>query len=174
METGGRMTRRTYTLLAAGLLLGFTEIRAAEYFVDAAGSDSASGLATNTAWRSLQTSVNRLQAGDTLWIRGGVYRGGVYRGGVYRGGVYRGGGWGYDPGAAAAVGIIGGVDKKVVAADKEGAEVFFAPTDQTGVKKSQTNYAVAKRTAKKLGTKMKIVPVATFDDALKYLQKHYK
>lgn len=72
------------------------------------------------------------------------------------------------------VGIIGGVDKKVVAADKEGAEVFFAPTDQTGVKKSQTNYAVAKRTAKKLGTKMKIVPVATFDDALKYLQKNYK
>ncbi|TSO26195.1 SepM family pheromone-processing serine protease [Lactobacillus sp. LL6] len=71
------------------------------------------------------------------------------------------------------VGIIGGVDKKVVAADKAGAEVFFAPTDSTGVKKSQTNYEIAKKTAKQIGTKMKIVPVSNFDDALKYLQTHY-
>lgn len=71
------------------------------------------------------------------------------------------------------VGIIGGVDKKVVAADKAGAEVFFAPTDSTGVKKSQTNYAVAKKTAKQINSKMKVVPVGTFDDALKYLKKHY-
>lgn len=76
--------------------------------------------------------------------------------------------------ATGKVGIIGGVDKKVVSASKAGAEVFFAPTDQTGVKKSQTNYAVAKRTAKKIHTKMKIVPVAAFDDALKYLKQHYK
>lgn len=71
------------------------------------------------------------------------------------------------------VGIIGGVDKKVVAADRAGAEVFFAPTDSTGVKKSQTNYIEAKKTAKEIGSKMKIVPVATFDDALKYLKTHY-
>lgn len=71
------------------------------------------------------------------------------------------------------VGIIGGVDKKVVAASRAGAEIFFAPTDSTGVKKSQTNYAVAKKTAKKIHTKMKIVPVSTFDDALRYLKKHY-
>lgn len=71
------------------------------------------------------------------------------------------------------VGIIGGVDKKVVAADRAGAEVFFAPTDHTGVKKSETNYAVAKQTARELHTKMKIVPVRNFADALHYLQKHY-
>ena len=71
------------------------------------------------------------------------------------------------------VGIIGGVDKKVVAADKARAEVFFAPTDSTGVKKSQTNYEVAKKTAKQINTKMKIVPVDNFDDALKYLKTHY-
>lgn len=71
------------------------------------------------------------------------------------------------------VGIIGGVDKKVVAADEAGAEVFFAPTDSTGVKKSQTNYEVAKRTAKQIHTKMKIGPVNNFDDALKYLKTHY-
>lgn len=75
--------------------------------------------------------------------------------------------------ATGRVGIIGGVDKKVVAASRTGAKVFFAPTDATGVKKSETNFAVAKRTARKIGTKMKIVPVTNFDDALKYLQKHY-
>ncbi len=71
------------------------------------------------------------------------------------------------------VGIIGGVDKKVVAASRAGAEVFFAPTDSTGVKKSETNYEVAKRTAKKIHTHMKIIPVSRFEDALAYLQKHY-
>jgi parallel beta-helix repeat protein len=71
------MKRTIYPLLAACLLLGCTGARAAEYYVDSAGDDSASGLATNTAWRSIQTAVDRLQAGDTLWIRGGVYRGKV-------------------------------------------------------------------------------------------------
>lgn len=75
--------------------------------------------------------------------------------------------------AQGKVGIIGGIDKKVVSASKAGAEVFFAPTDQTEVKKNQTNYAVAKRVAKKIHTKMKIVPVARFEDALRYLQKNY-
>lgn len=71
------------------------------------------------------------------------------------------------------VGIIGGVDKKVVAADKAGAKVFFAPTQKLpGMKSSETNYAVAKKTAKMLNTKMKIVPVSTFDDALNYLLRN--
>lgn len=71
------------------------------------------------------------------------------------------------------VGIIGGVDKKVVAANKQGAKIFFAPTDQPpGIKKNQTNYVEAECTAKKLHTKMKIVPVRNFDDALNYLKTH--
>ena len=70
------------------------------------------------------------------------------------------------------VGMIGGVDKKVIAASRQGMKVFFAPTDQpAGVKKSETNYAEAVRTAKKIHTKMKIVPVARFEDALNYLEK---
>ncbi|MBD5430082.1 SepM family pheromone-processing serine protease [Lactobacillus sp.] len=69
------------------------------------------------------------------------------------------------------VGMIGGVDKKVIAASKQGIKIFFAPTDQpAGVKKSETNYAEAVKTAKRIHTKMKIVPVATFDDALRYLE----
>lgn len=72
------------------------------------------------------------------------------------------------------VGIIGGIDKKVVAASRQGAEVFFAPTDTSvGIKKQNSNYAVAKKTAKQIHTKMKIVPVADFMDAVNYLRSHY-
>lgn len=71
------------------------------------------------------------------------------------------------------VGIIGGVDKKVVAADREQAEVFFAPTDATGVKKNQTNYVIARKTARRIHSKMKIVPVKHLSDAIDYLKKHY-
>ncbi|MED1202185.1 SepM family pheromone-processing serine protease [Heyndrickxia acidicola] len=73
------------------------------------------------------------------------------------------------------VGRIGGIDKKVVAADKEGAEIFFAPNDEItpDMKKEepgiQSNYQEALKAAREIGTKMKIVPVKTFDDALNYL-----
>ena len=70
------------------------------------------------------------------------------------------------------VGMIGGIDKKVIAASRQGMKVFFAPTDHpSGVKKGETNYAEAVRTAKKIHTRMKIVPVARFEDALNYLEK---
>lgn len=66
------------------------------------------------------------------------------------------------------VGPIGGIDQKVVAADKEDAEIFFAPNEK-GAKKS--DYQLAVKTAKEIGTDMKIVPVDHFDDALQYLEK---
>ncbi|MFJ8261643.1 SepM family pheromone-processing serine protease [Rummeliibacillus sp. NPDC094406] len=75
------------------------------------------------------------------------------------------------------VGRIGGIDKKVIAANDAGVEIFFAPNDTLPeiVKKKnpgiQSNYQEAVKEAKKLGTKMKIVPVKTVDDALKYLEK---
>ncbi|MFC3017156.1 SepM family pheromone-processing serine protease [Virgibacillus litoralis] len=62
---------------------------------------------------------------------------------------------------------IGGIDKKVIAADQENCDIFFAPNDN-GAKGS--NYEVAKKTAEEIDTDMKIVPVDTFDDALNYLQ----
>lgn len=74
------------------------------------------------------------------------------------------------------VGRIGGIDKKVVAADKEGAKIFFAPDDEITpeMKKEyptiESNYKEALKAAKEIGTKMKIVPVKTFDDALAYLK----
>ncbi|MEK4030298.1 SepM family pheromone-processing serine protease [Pseudobacillus sp. FSL P4-0506] len=73
------------------------------------------------------------------------------------------------------VGRIGGIAQKVVAADRAGAEIFLAPDDEISpeLKKQVpgivSNYKEALRTAKDIGTKMKIVPVHTFDEALHYL-----
>lgn len=70
--------------------------------------------------------------------------------------------------ANGVVGPIGGIEQKIVAADKVGAEIFFAP-NENGAKDS--NYNDALKTAKDIKTKMKIVPVDTFDDAIAYLEK---
>ncbi|WP_262172850.1 SepM family pheromone-processing serine protease [Saccharococcus sp. Marseille-Q5394] len=74
------------------------------------------------------------------------------------------------------VGRIGGADFKIMAADREGVEIFFAPNDYLPDEVRQknpgimTNYEEAVKTAEKIGTKMKIVPVTTIDDALDYLK----
>jgi Lon-like protease len=66
------------------------------------------------------------------------------------------------------VGRIGGISQKIVAADKAGVEIFFAPNEGES---ADSNYREAVKTAKEIGTKMKIVPVDTFEDAVNYLQK---
>lgn len=69
------------------------------------------------------------------------------------------------------VGRIGGIEHKVQAAASDNADIFFAPNDQLplGVK-DLTNYQEAVEAAKKINTTMKIVPVRTVDDAIRYLQ----
>jgi Lon-like protease len=67
-----------------------------------------------------------------------------------------------------AVGPIGGIDQKIVAADKAGAEIFFAPNEK-GIRDS--NYNLAVKTVNEIDSKMKIVPVDLIDDAINYLQK---
>ncbi len=62
---------------------------------------------------------------------------------------------------------IGGIDKKIIAADKEGCDIFFAPNENGA---ADSNYQLAKKTAEDIGTDMKVIPVDTFDDALDYLQ----
>lgn len=75
------------------------------------------------------------------------------------------------------VGRIGGVEKKVVAADKAGIDYFLAPDDEIAadVKKLrpdlQSNYQEALATAKKINTQMEIVPVKTIHDAIAFLEK---
>jgi len=58
------------------------------------------------------------------------------------------------------VGPIGGVQHKIVAANRAGAEIFFAPSE---------NYSVALAKAQKIGSKMKVISVNTMDDALLFL-----
>lgn len=76
-----------------------------------------------------------------------------------------------------SIGRIGGVEKKVVAADEENIEIFFAPDDEiTDYMKKRnpaitSNYEAAVKTAEKINSKMKIVPVKTIDDALDYLKQ---
>ncbi|MUV36238.1 uncharacterized protein JNUCC1_00039 [Lentibacillus sp. JNUCC-1] len=66
------------------------------------------------------------------------------------------------------VGRIGGIDKKVVAADREGCDFFFAPNEEGA---SDSNYQTALKTAEEIGTDMKIIPIDTFDEALDYIQQ---
>lgn len=70
------------------------------------------------------------------------------------------------------IGRIGGIDKKVASADQNDIEIFFAPDDELPKdSKEKTNYEEAKAAAEKIGTKMKIIPVKTVQDALDYLKK---
>jgi PDZ domain-containing protein len=62
------------------------------------------------------------------------------------------------------IGPIGGIEQKIVAANDAGAEIFFAPV-------AANNYKDAMKAKKDIGSKMKIIPVKTLDDALKYLDK---
>lgn len=64
------------------------------------------------------------------------------------------------------VGRIGGIHQKIVAADNEEAEIFFAPHEQGAV---GSNYDVAVKAAKDIETDMKIIPVDNVQDALDYL-----
>ncbi|UAC49290.1 PDZ domain-containing protein [Bacillus aquiflavi] len=66
------------------------------------------------------------------------------------------------------VGRIGGIEQKIVAADKAGAEIFFAPFEN-GAKDS--NYEAAIKTGKDIKTKMKIIPIDSFDEAIHYLNQ---
>ncbi|OPA77536.1 peptidase S16 [Paenibacillus selenitireducens] len=59
------------------------------------------------------------------------------------------------------VGPIGGIPHKIVAADREKADIFFAPAQ---------NYDEAKKKYDTMKTDMKLVKVSTVDEALKYLE----
>lgn len=62
---------------------------------------------------------------------------------------------------------IGGMDKKVIAAENKGMDILFAPSYKSH---NDSNYEEAKQTAKEIGSDMEIVPVENFEDALDYLK----
>ncbi len=72
------------------------------------------------------------------------------------------------------VGQIGGIDHKIVAANRARAELFFTPKDinlPEGAYPGDSNEKDAIRTAKNINTKMKVVPVASLAEALEYLNR---
>lgn len=76
-----------------------------------------------------------------------------------------------------SVGRIGGIEKKVVAADREEVDYFFAPDDElteeykTQNPDGQSNYDLALETAKKINSDMIIIPVKTMADAIEFLER---
>ncbi|MBM7603443.1 PDZ domain-containing protein [Metabacillus crassostreae] len=70
--------------------------------------------------------------------------------------------------AEGEVGPIGGISQKIVAADHDDVDIFFAPNEQNN---STSDYQEALKTAEDINTNMKIIPVDEFDDALNYLMK---
>lgn len=62
------------------------------------------------------------------------------------------------------VGPIGGIQQKIVAADGSGADIFFAPV-------AHSNYEDALEAAEDIKTRMKVVPIETFQDAVDYLKQ---
>lgn len=68
------------------------------------------------------------------------------------------------------VGPIGGIQHKIIAADREKADYFFAPKDVTYPDGTKVlNYSDAVERANQIKTKMKVVEIGTMDDALKFL-----
>lgn len=65
------------------------------------------------------------------------------------------------------VGPVGGVHQKVWAAASAGADIFFAPAEAPPGERS--NAEVAREAAARLGGKLRVVPVRTIDDALRFL-----
>lgn len=82
--------------------------------------------------------------------------------------------------ADGTIGRIGGIEKKVVAADDEGASIFFAPDDEIdpvileNYPDLKSNYQEAKAAAEKIDTDMKIIPVKNIRDAIDYLNEFPK
>jgi PDZ domain-containing protein len=68
------------------------------------------------------------------------------------------------------VGVIGGIQHKIVAADREKADIFFAPKDLVPNKGTPVrNTTDAEEQAEKIHSRMKVVPVGTLEDAINYL-----
>ncbi|MGA9173325.1 MAG: SepM family pheromone-processing serine protease [Thermoactinomyces sp.] len=70
--------------------------------------------------------------------------------------------------ADGTVGQIGGIQHKLVAAERKHAQIFFCPED---VMPGDQNEKIAKETIKKEGLHLKLVPVKSLADAVHYLQR---
>ncbi|WP_084034679.1 SepM family pheromone-processing serine protease [Anaerobacillus alkalilacustris] len=65
------------------------------------------------------------------------------------------------------VGRIGGVKQKVIAAERVGADFFFAPNEFNS---TTSNYQEALEASELINGKMEIVPIDSFEDAITFLE----
>lgn len=70
--------------------------------------------------------------------------------------------------ADGTVGQIGGIQYKLMAADREKADYFLVPYDKNA---GLTNWKLAEQTVKDLKLSPKLVPVATLEEALDFVRK---
>lgn len=66
------------------------------------------------------------------------------------------------------VGQIGGIREKITAVDKADIDIFFCPKD---IEPTDTNEKTVMEEAEKYGYDVKIVPVETLEEAIKFLEK---
>ena len=69
--------------------------------------------------------------------------------------------------ANGTIGQIGGVEHKVIAASDAGAQYFFVPED---LAKGDTNQVHAEQTVRNLHLPIKLIPVHTLSEAIRFLQ----
>lgn len=60
-------------LLLLSIIFLTTPISARQLYLSPTGSDTNNGLSLQTAWLSSNYAYNTLVAGDTLWVKGGIY-----------------------------------------------------------------------------------------------------
>lgn len=70
--------------------------------------------------------------------------------------------------ADGTVGQIGGIQYKLMAADREKADYFLVPYDE---KSGAANWKLAEQTVNKLDLSLKIVKISTLSEALEFLKK---
>jgi PKD repeat protein len=64
---------RIMMLAVCSLLFLAGTLNATDYYLATNGNDSAAGTSTNTALRSPELAITKVNAGDTLWVFGGTY-----------------------------------------------------------------------------------------------------
>jgi hypothetical protein len=76
-----RLTGITAILITFTVLTGTPDLLATTYYVSPTGNDGNDGYSIGGAWQHVQTACGALQAGDTVFIRGGYWHNGtVYAG----------------------------------------------------------------------------------------------
>lgn len=71
-----------------------------------------------------------------------------------------------------SVGSVGAIRNKLRTAEKDGAEIFFVPKDrETFLYEGPSNEEEAQQAAQELHLRLRVVPVATLEEAIDYLDR---